>query len=81
VEIKVFGNPVRYFSNVKETENGEPEVSGEKLYAENGKLKVELDFLKKVQRNWGYERAKGSRHTETKSAGAAQRMRSAVHST
>jgi len=69
------------FSNVKETENSEPEVPVEKLYAQIGKLKVELDFLKKVQRNWGYPRANGSRKTETKSAVAAQTMRIAVHST
>jgi predicted secreted protein len=35
------------FSNVKETENSEPEVPVEKLYTQIGKLKVELDFLKK----------------------------------
>ena len=70
------------FSNVKETENSEPEVPVEKLYAQIGKLKVELDFFKKkVQRNWGYQRANGSRQTETKSAVAAQTMRIAMHST
>jgi hypothetical protein len=35
------------FSNVKGTENSEPEVPVEKLYAQIGKLKVELDFFKK----------------------------------
>jgi hypothetical protein len=69
------------FSNVKETENIEPKVPVEKLYAQIGKLKVELDFLKKVQINWGYPRANGSRQTETKSAVAAQTMRVAMHST
>ena len=38
------------FTNVNETENSEPEVHVEKLYAQIGKLKVELDFLKKVQK-------------------------------
>lgn len=38
------------FSNVKETENSEPEVPVEKLYAQIVKIKVELDFFKKVQR-------------------------------
>ena len=69
------------FSNVKETENSEPEVPLEKLYAQIGNLKVELDFLKKVQRNWGYPRANGSRQTETMFTLAAQTMRIAVHST
>ncbi len=69
------------FSNVKETENSEPEMPVEKLYAQIGKLKVELDFLKKVQRNWGYPRAHGSRQTETKPTVAAQTMRIAMHST
>ncbi len=32
------------FTNVKETENSEPEALVEKLYAQIGKLKVELDF-------------------------------------
>ena len=69
------------FSNVTKTENSEPEVRVEKLYAQIGKLKVDLDFLKNVQRNWGYPRANGSRQTETKSAVAVQTMRIAVHST
>ena len=70
------------FSNVKETENSEPEVPVEKLYAQIGKLKVELDFLKKiVQRNWGYPNANGSRQTKTKSTVFAQTMRIAVFST
>ena len=33
------------FSNVKESENSEPEVPVEKLYAQIGKIKVELDFF------------------------------------
>jgi transposase-like protein len=41
------------FSNVKETENSEPEVPVEKLYAQIGKLKVELDFLKKSAKKLG----------------------------
>jgi hypothetical protein len=68
------------FSHVKETENSEPEVPVEKLYAQIGMLKVELDFLKKVQRNWGCQRANGSRQTETKSTVAAQTIRIAMHS-
>jgi hypothetical protein len=53
VEIRFFGEPVRYFSNIKETENSEPEVPVEKLYAQIGKLKVELDFLKKSAKKLG----------------------------
>jgi hypothetical protein len=34
-------NPSATFSNVKEMENGEPEVPVEKLYAQIGKPKVE----------------------------------------
>ena len=41
------------FSNVKETESIEPEVPVEKLYAQIGKLKVELDFLKKSAKKLG----------------------------
>jgi transposase-like protein len=41
------------FSNVKETENNESEVPVEKLYAQIGKLKVELDFLKKSAKKLG----------------------------
>jgi hypothetical protein len=48
------------FYNVKETENNESEVPVEKLYAQIGKLKIELNFFKKVQRNWGYPRRNGS---------------------
>lgn len=69
------------FSNVKETESSEPEVPLEKLYAQIGKLKVELDFLKKVQRNWGYPRENGSRQIKTKPTVLAQTMRIALHST
>jgi transposase-like protein len=66
------------FSNVKEMENSEPEVPVEKLYAQIGKLKVELDFLKKVQRNWGYPRANGSHQTKKESVIVAQTMRVAL---
>ena len=38
----------------------------EKLYAQIGQLKVELDFLKKVQRNWEYPRANGNHKTTFK---------------
>lgn len=48
------------FTNVKEEQSDDQDVQMEKLYAQIGKLKVELDFLKKVQRNWGYQRAIGS---------------------
>lgn len=41
------------FSNVKETENSEPEVPVEKLYAQIGELKVELNFLKKSAKKLG----------------------------
>jgi hypothetical protein len=41
------------FSNPKEGTNSEPEVPVEKLYAQIGKLKVELDFLKKSTRKFG----------------------------
>jgi hypothetical protein len=41
------------FSHVKEPSNGEPEVPSEKLYAQIGKLKVELDFLKKSAKKLG----------------------------
>jgi hypothetical protein len=56
-------------------------VPVEKLYAQIGKLKVELDFLKKVQRNWGYPRTNGSRQTKTKSTVFAQTMQIAMYST
>ncbi len=46
-------NMAAAFSNVKETENSEPEVPVEKLYAQIGKLKVELDFLKKSAKKLG----------------------------
>jgi len=48
------------FSNAKESSTSEQEVPVERLYAQIGKLKVELDFKKKVPRNWGYPRANGS---------------------
>lgn len=41
------------FSNVKETENSEPEVRVEKLCAQIGKLNVELDFFKKSAKKLG----------------------------
>jgi hypothetical protein len=41
------------FSNVRETENSEPVVPVEKLYAQIDKLKVELDFLKKSAKKLG----------------------------
>jgi transposase-like protein len=41
------------FSNVNDTENSEPEVPVEKLHAQIGKLKVELDFLKKSAKKLG----------------------------
>ena len=44
------------FSNLKETENSEPEVHVEKLYAQIRKLKVELDFLKKMCKEIRYTR-------------------------
>ena len=69
------------FSNVNETDNSEPKVPVEKLYTQIGKLKVELDFLKKVQINKGYPRANGTRQTEMKSAVSAQTMLIAVRST
>ena len=69
------------FSNVKETENSEPEVPVEKLYVQNGKLKVELDFLKKVQRNWRYPRTNRSYKTKAKSIVIAQKMLVVVHPT
>jgi transposase-like protein len=47
------------FSNAKETSD-DKDIPVEKIYAQIGKLKVELDFLKKVQSNWGYPRANGS---------------------
>jgi hypothetical protein len=53
---KFLANLSATFYNVKETENSEPEVPVEKLYAQSGKLKVELVCLKKVQRSWGYPR-------------------------
>jgi hypothetical protein len=59
---------------VKETENSEPEVPVEKLYAQIGKLKVELDFLKKVPRNWEYLRTNGSHKNEKKSCVLTQTM-------
>jgi len=43
------------FSKAKEASDSKPEVPIEKLYAQIGKLRVELDFLKKVLRNWGYQ--------------------------
>jgi hypothetical protein len=41
------------FTHVKENENIESEVPVEKLYAQIGKLKVELDFLKKSAKKLG----------------------------
>lgn len=41
------------FTTQKESSNVEPEVPVEKLYAQIGKLKVELDFLKKSARKLG----------------------------
>lgn len=41
------------FTTQKESSTSEPEVSVEKLYAQIGKLKVELDFLKKSARKLG----------------------------
>ena len=41
------------FSSQKDNYNTEPEVPVEKLYAQIGKLKVELDFLKKSARKLG----------------------------
>jgi transposase-like protein len=41
------------FSNGKESNLSEPEVPVEKLYAQIGKLKVELDFLKKSAKKLG----------------------------
>ena len=61
-KLEFLANLSATFPNLKEWENSEPEVPVEKLYAQTGKLKVELDFfLKKVQRNWGYPRANTSR--------------------
>jgi transposase len=41
------------FSKMKEDSGAEPEVPVEKLYAQIGKLKVELDFLKKSAKKLG----------------------------
>ena len=41
------------FSNAKKSSTGESEVPAEKLYAQIGKLKVELDFLKKSAKKLG----------------------------
>jgi transposase len=41
------------FTTQKESSTSEPEVPVEKLYAQIGKLKVELDFLKKSARKLG----------------------------
>jgi len=41
------------FSNAKQASDSEPEVPVEKLYAQIGKLKVELDFLKKSAKKLG----------------------------
>lgn len=41
------------FSNVKETQSDDQDVLLEKLYAQIGKLKVELDFLKKSAKKLG----------------------------
>jgi transposase len=41
------------FSSMKETTNETPEVPVEKLYAQIGQLKVELDFLKKSAKKLG----------------------------
>ncbi len=48
------------FSNAKKTQSDDQDIPVEKIYAQIGKLKVELDFFKKVQSNWGYHRANGS---------------------
>jgi hypothetical protein len=65
---------------VMEAENSEPEVTVEKLYAQIGKLKVNLNFLKKVQINWGYPRANGGHQTKAMFTGSALTMRITVHS-
>jgi len=41
------------FSNSKETQSDDQDVPVEKLYAQIGKLKVELDFLKKSAKKLG----------------------------
>lgn len=41
------------FSNVKDNEQAQTEVPVEKLYAQIGQLKVELDFVKKSARRLG----------------------------
>jgi transposase len=41
------------FTSQKESSDSEPEVPIEKLYAQIGKLKVELDFLKKSAKKLG----------------------------
>jgi len=41
------------FSNAKETQGDDQDVPVEKLYAQIGKLKVELDFLKKSAKKLG----------------------------
>ncbi len=41
------------FSNTKETQSDDQDVPVEKLYAQIGKLKVELDFLKKSAKKLG----------------------------
>jgi len=46
-------NMVAAFANPKEVTKSEQEVPVEKLYAQIGQLKVELDFLKKSARKLG----------------------------
>ena len=41
------------FSNAKETQSDDQDVPVQKLYAQIGKLKVELDFLKKSAKKLG----------------------------
>lgn len=48
------------FSNVKDNEHAQTEVPVEKLYAQIGQLKVELDFVKKVRADWEYPRVNGN---------------------
>jgi transposase len=48
-----FDNISAAFSNGKESNLSEPEIPVEKLYALIGKLKVELDFLKKSAKKLG----------------------------
>jgi transposase-like protein len=44
------------FNDKQESKEDDENVDIEKLYAQIGQLKVENDFLKKIARNWGYER-------------------------